>query len=507
MISIRDLVVYKTLKVHNVSIEPNRVKATYSIIDSRGKQLDNELIYSYNNSYFDKSQYSDANLASMMLAQVALNYGLFFERIVFDGLFDYTDISFLREMTENTSREILVNKFLCPNEFLKPPYDNIRAEKLERYTAAELVFVNTQFFDLDSRPGQEAPDMNQYAILSSGGKDSLLTYGLIGEIGTAHPVFINESGRHWFSAVNAHNYLKQVDPNTAKPWCNSDRIFNWMAKQMPFIKDNFQQIRADIYPLRLWTVAVFLFGVLPIARKRGTGNILIGDEYDTTVKGNQSGISHYNALYDQSKYFDNTLTRYYKRKGWNFIQYSLLRSLSELLILKILVKRYPHLQEHQISCHSAHEKQGRMMPCGKCEKCRRIIGMLMALDEDPERCGYNRLQVHQGLDALGHKGVKQLGTDAAHLYHLLLTKGLLEDNQMTRRKAKKHEAIEKLRFDSERSNPADLPKHVRKPLFEILQQYTEGSVILKDRKWIEMSIDNEFLSTPHFLNKHNGTEQ
>ncbi len=103
-----------------------------------------------------------------------------------------------------------------------------------------------------------------------------------------------------------------MNPILKNPGATVIRLFNWMLKQFPFIKENYASIRADIYPIRLWTVAVFLFGVLPVARKKGIGNILIGDEYDTTVRGNLEGISHYNALYDQSKYFDNAMTRYYQ---------------------------------------------------------------------------------------------------------------------------------------------------------------------------------------------------
>jgi hypothetical protein len=307
--------------------------------------------------------------------------------------------------------------------------------------------------------------------LSSGGKDSLLTYGLVQEIGEAHPVFINESGRHWFTAVNAHRHFKATEPNTRKPWCNSDRIFNWMVRQMPFIKEDFQNIRADIYPIRLWTVSVFLFGVLPVVRKKQIGNVLIGNEYDTTMKANHEGISHYQGLYDQSKYFDNALTRYYHKKGWPIYQYSMLRSLSELLILKILVKRYPDLQRLQVSCHAAHEEDGKMLPCGNCEKCRRIIGMLKALDEDPKRCGYSDEQIAKGLTALSQKSIKQIGSDAAHLYHILLSKGLLPDNEHTRKLAKAHPEIMQLRFDQERSQLADLPDFIIEPLMSIYKQY------------------------------------
>ena len=501
MTSIRSLVVFPKLKVHKIIVEPKRVKATYTILKHDTSEISNELIYSYNQIYFDVKRPEDVNLASMMLAQVALNYGLFFELIEFDGLYDDTDKRFLLDMMENTSREILVNKFFCKNEFLKPPFDNIKAEKLPHYTAAEVVFTNTSFKGLKIEKKIESPDIDKYAIMSSGGKDSLLTYGLIKEIGEPHPIFINESGRHWFTAVNSYDHFQKIEPNTAKPWCNSDRIFNWMVKQMPFIKENFQNIRADIYPIRLWTVAVFLFGVLPIARKRNIGNILIGNEYDTTVKGNYEGISHYNALYDQSKYFDNALTRYYRKKGWNMYQYSVLRSLSELLILKILVKRYPELQKHQVSCHAAHASNERMLPCGNCEKCRRIVGMLTALDEDPKRCGYTDVQIEKGLEALAKRSVKQLGSDAAQLYYMLLNKGLITKNEHTLKLAKEHPEIVQLRFDNERSTFTDLPTHIRKPLYNILAKYCDGAVQLRDRKWYTFVPENQNFETPYFLNK------
>ncbi len=502
MVRINSLVVFKKLLVHKLTIEPKRVKATYTLIKEDGSEASNQLIYSYNSPYFEPKNAKDANLASMMVAQVALNYGLFFEEIVFDGLYDHADQRFLKDMMENTSREILVLKFYGKNEFLKPPYDALELENLPEYTAANVTFTNSQFQNMQFSKSVLQPKEDEYVILSSGGKDSLLSYGLIKEIGIAHPVFINESGRHWFTAVNAYDHYEETEPNTAKPWCNSDRIFNWMVKQMPFIKENFQNIRADIYPIRLWTVAVFLFGTLPVALKRGAGNILIGNEYDTTVKGNYHGITHYNGLYDQSKYFDNALTRYYQKKGWNIRQYSILRSLSELLILKTLVKRYPDLQQYQVSCHAAHSENGKMLPCGSCEKCRRIIGMLMALDEDPGRCGYTEDQIKKGLFALGNRGVKQLGSDAAHLYFLLVSKGLIEATEHTRKLAKRHEEIVSLRFDKERSNIADIPVHIRKPLFRILSEYSEGSVELHDRKWHTFTPDKSFLERPYFLIKN-----
>ena len=499
MNDLRSLVTFSSLKIHRIKVEPTRVRATYTLTKKSGEVAGKELIYSYDSSFFDPQSPEDLNLASMMLAQVALNYGPFCEQILFEGLYDETDRRFLADMMENTSREILVLKFFGKNEFLLPPFDSLKAQKLKRYTAATLEFINPFSIQPPVGRAKETPDENGYAILSSGGKDSLLTYGLVRELGNAHPVFINESGRHWYTAVNAHHYFRKIEPNTVKPWCNSDRIFNWMLRQMPFIKPNFQNIRADIYPVRLWTVAVFLFGVLPVVRKRNLGNVLIGNEYDTTIKGNFDGITHYNGLYDQSKYFDNALTRYYHKKGWAIRQYSILRSLSELLILKVLVKRYPKLQEQQVSCHAAHQENGRMQPCGNCEKCRRIVGMLRALGEDPRRCGYTEGQIVKGLEALSRYSVKQLWSDAAHLYHLLLGQDLIERNSHTIKLAREHPEIEMLRFDNERSVPSDLPMHIRKPLFRILEQYSEGAVRLIGRKWHTLALEEEILNTPYFL--------
>lgn len=498
MINLRSFKVLKKLSVRNIHIESRKVKAEYCIETESGKVFTNELIYSYDHPYFNKKDPEDVNLASMMLVQVAINYGLFFEKIEFDGLFDHTDQRFIMEMTENTSREILVNKLLVKNEFIKPPFDKLKAEKYSKYTQAEISFVNTKFNQLQQKDKIAHTDFNKYAILSSGGKDSLLSYGIIKEIAEPYPVFINESGRHWFTAVNAYRYYKEYEPNTSKPWCNSDRIFNWLLKHFPFIVENYSSLRADIYPIRLWTVAVFLFGVLPIVRKKNIGNILIGDEYDTTVKSSFEGINHYNGLYDQSFYFDNALTRYYHKKGWEINQFSLLRSCSELLIIKILVKRYPELQMQQVSCHAAHEEEGRMKPCGNCEKCRRIIGMLKSLDEDPVRCGYSDAQISKGLQALEQRSVKQIGTDAAHLYSLLLDRKLIVENDHTRKLGKSHPEILKLRFDKERSRLMDIPAYIRKPLFNILLEYANGAVNMGKKSWKEIELNDDYLMSEKY---------
>ncbi|MFW5820253.1 MAG: creatininase family protein [Bacteroidota bacterium] len=487
-----DFICFEKLIISSPEIERKKISAEYVLHLPDGRVEKNMFVYSYESDVFNPDSIIDINLASVVLAQIALNYGLFSKEIEFHGVYDNTDIRFLKDMMENTSREIYVNKLLWDNPFFKKEYKNPEIEKKKIFTNAFLSFKSGSLTKkLEKSWEHWNIHGDKVCILSSGGKDSLLSYGLMKELSEdVYPFFVNESGRHWFTAINAHRYLKLRDKNTGRVWTNSDRIFNWFLRNMPFIKQNFNTIRADDYPIRLWTVGVFLFGVLPLMKKEGIARLIIGDEYDTTRKLNHKGITHYDGLYDQSRYFDLVLSRYFMKKGWNVRQFSILRSLSELLIMKILVKRYPELQSMQVSCHAAHEKEGKIYPCGNCEKCRRIVGMLKALDENPEICGYSQPQTEKALKALSTGSVKQIGADTGQLYFLLLSKNLIKETEISKKKAKEHPEILKLRFDPERSKINDIPVDIRTGLFKIFLQYSDGAVRMKNKKWEEFDLLN-----------------
>jgi creatinine amidohydrolase/Fe(II)-dependent formamide hydrolase-like protein len=270
-----------------------------------------------------------------------------------------------------------------------------------------------------------------------------------------------------------------------------------MLRHFPFIRQDFARIRSDEYPVRLWTVAVFLFGALPLLRKRGIGRLVIGDEFDTTSRLSHKGITHYDGLYDQSRYFDNLLTRYYIHKKWNIHQFSILRTLSEMLIEKILIEKYPHLQRQQVSCHATHISSNQVYPCGKCEKCRRIVGMLKAIDADPSNCGYTETQVKNCLESIAEKGVHQEKAGAKHLMYLLMKKGLIPKAEK-RRKVRQQTEIMKIRFDPEKSPVDSIPVDLREPLLKIFSQYADGAVKRQGRMWIDYKpLEDPALKMPY----------
>jgi creatinine amidohydrolase/Fe(II)-dependent formamide hydrolase-like protein len=475
---------FDCLNVGPLKIEPKRLIAPYRLVwDGREESID--LIYTYEERVFEPDEPESQNLASMIAVQAALNYGLFCRSLIFHGTFDNLDRKFIKEMAENTAREIYVKKFLEPNPFLVGDAAHLPAVKKSEYLGSKIEFLPISSTRSQDKWQLWSTNNNSHCILSSGGKDSLLSFGLLDEIAReVHPIFVNESGRHWFTALNAYRYFKTHVSNTTRVWVNSDRLFAWMLKRLPFIRKDFAGIRSDQYPIRLWTVAVFLFGVLPLIRKRGIGRIIIGDEFDTTVRSSHKGIRHYGGLYDQSLHFDNALSRYYLQKGWSVSQFSILRSLSELLIEKMLWARYPHLQEHQVSCHAAHEKEGRIYPCGKCEKCRRIVSILMAIDVKPATCGYNQEQIHSCLKAFVKKGISQEDAGKKHLTHLLKEKGVIEISTDRDRKIKPHPEILKLRFDPGRSPVEAIPVDLRKPLVEIYLDHAEGAIKRDGKSWV-----------------------
>ncbi|MBZ0268946.1 creatininase family protein, partial [bacterium] len=463
---VRRLAVIDRLDVGPAVVEPKRIVVPYRVTTG-GKTDTIDLIYRWEEDVLDPAVDDDRNLAALIGAQVALNYGLFCREIALHGPLDEHDRAFLEKMLENTSREILVHRILDENPFLVDLPPVTAPQGAGRITNAALRF------DEDGPTHSRAAWNDgppRHAILSSGGKDSLLSYGLLHELGAElHPVFVNESGRHWYTALNAYRHFRRDVPNTARVWTNSDRVFPWMLRHLPFVRPNFHRVRADIYPIRLWTVAVFLFGALPVLRKRGVDRLVIGDEHDTTVRGRRHGLTHYDGLYDQSRWFDAALTRFFHRKGWAVDQFSILRPLSEQLIQEILANRYPELQQLQVSCHAAHLDGEVVRPCGRCEKCRRIVGMLTAIDVDPRRCGFTEEQIVRCLEELPTHAVKQEAAGVAHLLAVLGAKGKIPPVEG----ARQHPEIRKIRIDPDRSPLDAVPRDIRVGLLDLFAEHAD----------------------------------
>jgi creatinine amidohydrolase/Fe(II)-dependent formamide hydrolase-like protein len=464
--------------VRRPRLEPRRATAELRIEPKRGRPQRAEIGFSYEEDVFRRGDPAADNLAALATAQVALNYGLFAREIVFEGLLDASDIELLTAAARNTAAEIYVHKIAAPNPFLDPRITSQPFVPRRNYLRARIVA------DM-ARPITHAPgDARRHAVLSSGGKESLLTYGILRDLGVeVHPVFVNESGRHWFTALNAYRWFQARVPETARVWTSADRVFNFMLRQLDFVRQDFARVRADFYPIRLWTVAVFVFGALPILASRRAGRLLIGDEYDTTQVGKRQGVTHYHGLFDQSLYFDQLLTRFFRDKGLAIEQTSLLRNCSELLVEKVLAERFPELIALQVSCHATHVEGDRVLPCGACEKCRRVVVMARALGLSPRILGYTPEQVAKIMSHLGSEELHQEKPAAAHAAYLLAKRGELAGGSIGGVRPARHPEVLCLRVDPARSPLTLIPADLRRPVVDLLGEHAGGLVRKVGRAW------------------------
>ena len=184
------------MEIGPVKVEKNRIIAPYKVFQNE-KTSSFDLIYRYQEDVFNPSEPQSINLAEMIAAQVAINYGLFCREIVFTGHFDKVDQKFIKDMMENTAREIFVKKFIEHNPFLVGEASHLPPVKRHSYLQAGVVFEESAQNSQDEKVQPSSlpwkTNHSLHAVLSSGGKDSLLSFGLLKEIkNEVYPIFINE---------------------------------------------------------------------------------------------------------------------------------------------------------------------------------------------------------------------------------------------------------------------------------------------------------------------------
>ncbi|MBK5097443.1 MAG: creatininase family protein, partial [Gemmatimonadetes bacterium] len=81
------LLVLDRLEVGPVELTSRGLRAPYRATVN-GKTEETELAYRYEEDVFDPADPGSVNLAGMIAAQVALNYGLFCRELVFRGPYD-----------------------------------------------------------------------------------------------------------------------------------------------------------------------------------------------------------------------------------------------------------------------------------------------------------------------------------------------------------------------------------------------------------------------------------
>lgn len=476
----KDFLSFSSISLSDPSIAHASAKADIILKTLDGKQshFTLQLTYEY------PLDISDLPFLRMACLMPLLNYGLFSKRFDLQFPLSKTDKQLVDHLNTVFSRDIFVNKILRRRtNYILPDY--ILEEKHVRISDAN---PRAYIFPLQivrDKILSSSIDNNKCGILSSGGKESLLSYSLLKEIGAeVYPLYVNESGGHWRTALAAYNTHKKNDKKTSRVWTNVDRFYSFMLDNLPFIRKDHRHIRADTYPVQLCIFPHYIFALLPIFVKNNIGNLLLGSEFDDLREMPiYQGICHYFGVYDQHQDFDIVMNNWYSKRIPSMVQWSALRSISGVIVERILVKRYPKLAQFQRSCHSCHIHKGAVIPCGSCTKCLGVMLFLFANHIDPKIMNFQEKDILRFPERI--KTLK-LRLDEDEKNQSMYLAGFPLDKVID----VPIDHVEQIHIEKEIGDPFLIPNKFRPSLFEIFEKYTKGYCILKEGRWVSTSKKN-----------------
>lgn len=407
-----------------------------------------------------------------------LNYGLFTKEIALEYPIAKSDKSLLEDLLDIFSKDIFINKLIRKkNPYILPEF-RLSDNDATKGNAKPLAHLKSAGLTEDS-PLSSGFDENFCGVLSSSGKESLLTYAMLKEIGaTVHPLYMNESGGHWRTALPAYRHHKSSEPNTARVWTNVDKFYSFMLDNMRIIRPDHRRVWSDTYPIRLCIFPVYVFHLLPIFASKKIGNLLIGSEFDDPrISSFYKTIKHYYGVYDQTQDYDLRMEKWYEKRMPEMRQWSAVRPISGLIVERILTKRYPELAKNQRSCHSCHFQGQNIIPCGDCSKCLGIQLFLRANKVDPAIMGYSKKDNDQFSNRLAKGGLR---LDEDEREHAAFLAGKCD----SKIKGTEHAHVETIHLHESTGNLQLVPKQYRAPILKIIKQYTNGFSKLENDVWV-----------------------
>lgn len=423
---------------------------------------------------------SAEHLAFLKLASVMpiLNYGLFTKEITLKYSIATSDFSLLNDLLDIFSKDIFINKLIRrKNPYILPEFGlsdedgtEEKAKPIARLSPATLT---------EDLPLSSELDKNSCGVLSSSGKESLLTYAILKEIGAkVFPLYVNESGGHWRTALPAYRHHVRSEPNTERVWTNVDRFYSFMLDHMRIIRPDHRKVWSDTYPIRLCIFPVYIFNLLPIFASKRIGNLLIGSEFDDPrISTVYKGIKHYFGIYDQTQDFDLRMEKWYEKRMPGMRQWSAVRLVSGLVVERIMTNRYRELCKLQRSCHSCHFQGKNIVPCGNCSKCLGIQLFLTAINANPAIMGYRK----EDIDLFSNRFAKgDLRLDEDEREHA----AFLASKYDSTIKGKEHAHVETIHLNKSTGDLQLVPKRYRAPILKIIKQYTHGFTKLEKDVWV-----------------------
>jgi len=222
-------------------------------------------------------------------------------------------------------------------------------------------------------------------LLFSFGKDSLLTYALLDELGVRIvPFFMKEPQCAY---ENAHKRKL------------ADKFYEKIGEEIDFFPLSFGKLRQDEHLYWGWDIILsqYAFVLIPYYFYHQAKYVFIGNEQSCNFYTKDDEGYLVNPVYEQSVSVMQLLQEIPKLFSINTHIGSLVEPVHEIFISYILHHRYPEIGHYQMSCFSEEPEAKKSRWCGKCEKCARMYIFFKALGISPERVGfYNQQMLNLG---------------------------------------------------------------------------------------------------------------
>lgn len=479
-----DLRFFRELRVSDPILREDSSTSIYTFVDQKGKRTEIKLHYKFPAPLYAGATERMRNQARIHHGIASMNYGLFCGRIAYEYPLTEADVAYLAQMERVTAQEQYLNRFARdePHPLILPQY-HVTPEAFEP-EAVRRVAELAPSATAEEPAAEVGPDPKGYAVLSSGGKESLLTYGLLRELEEdVTPVYVNESGRHWHTALMAHRYHARTDKRTRRIWSSVDRLYVAANRILPCVRPDFQRVAADVYPIQLFTFNSYQMAVAGLSLHQGIGTMLMGNEFDEGPWPEVKGVRHWHAIYDQSQEFDLVLNDYFAKKRWPLRQTSLLRSLSSLVIQDLLASRYPDLLKVQTSCHATHLHDGKVVPCGRCSKCLGVLLFLLAGGHDPKKLRYKAEDVKKLGARVAATRIKVDQAEAEHAMWLAQKRGWRFEGSANGFEPREHAEVRCVRFHPEMSRRDAMPPALAARVYRIFATSTTGVMEKRGAQW------------------------
>lgn len=471
---------FDLLEVGPPVLEHNRLTVPYKIIIGDDIQT-TEWTIEYDSNVFDVDSPQVDNLVSLIAIQPALNFGMFSKRVILRGFFDNHDRKAIRNLGEILSREVYINRMYEPNPYLRKEDSLWEAPTKKALLKAELIVTGENkepYIHWD----QWQSSRERHGVLVDGTRESLLSFGMLRELGDPTFAFVHlpiEQPKS--SSQDLYDKLSQSYPEEV--FCirsSLDELYHWFKVQIPYIMEDYSEIRHQTSPLAVWKKGISLFCALPLIKKLGIRRIVSGNTYETTEKVFINNISHNAGNFENSYYADTFLSRFFQQKKWGVHTFSILRSLSQFLSEKMLLERYPELHELEFACSRPVVKDQNVRRCGWCHSCGAHQSLLVAHNSSIEKFGYNAEQLKYALSLVESRKIEW---DEKEIDQLLLALSHQNAIDLKRPPKVKLDHLCFARISREKSPSNSMPDSLREPIYRLLSQHVEGILMRVGRGW------------------------